>query len=77
MTNDSLGIEFFGLSDSSGSNVISGISFYVTGNEPAGYAIDNLTFGSAREVVGTIPEPGSLLALCGLLVSGLTLRTRR
>lgn len=78
VTNAALGIEFFGLSTVSGASVISGISFYITGEEPAGFAIDNLTFGSAAEVVipgdpGAVPEPstygligvGALLALVG------------
>ncbi len=56
VTNTKTGIEFFGLADASGKNVISGISFYITGPEPAGFGIDNLTFGSAREL--TKPPPG-------------------
>jgi hypothetical protein len=65
VTNASLGIEFFGLADSSLANTIQGISFYITGPEPAGFAIDNLTFGAA-DVIDT-PEPGTLL----LITTGL------
>jgi len=56
--NQAFGIEFFGLADASGANVISGISFYITGPEPAGFAIDNLTFGSAAEVAAPLPGGG-------------------
>lgn len=60
IVNSSLGIEFFGLATASGLNEIAGISFYITGNEPAGFAIDNLTFGSARTLT-PVPEPSALL----------------
>lgn len=80
VTNEQIGIEFFGLADASGTNAISGISFYVTGNEPAGFAIDNLTFGSVDEVEiingpTEIPEPNSALVLLGLF--GMALGGRR
>jgi hypothetical protein len=72
VTNTQLGIEFFGLADSGGANVIKGISFYITGNEPAGFAIDNLTFG-ARDVIidipdnpSQVPDGGSTLFILGL-----------
>jgi hypothetical protein len=60
------GIEFYGLADSTGANVIKGISFYITGPEPAGFGIDNLTFGAA-DVVVIVPEPGvGILLATGL-----------
>jgi len=74
ITNTQTNIEFYGLFDSGGSN-ISGISFYITGNEPAGFAIDNVTFGTADVVVGT-PEPASL-ALFGLGLAALGAARRR
>lgn len=55
VTNQALEFEFFGLAEASGANVISGISFYITGAEPAGFAIDNLTFGGAAEVAAPLP----------------------
>ncbi len=87
--NEALGIEFFGLADASGDSVISGISFYITGPEPAGFAIDNLTFGSAEEVTlpggggggfTPVPEPSTYAAFAaaGLIfaVAGRRLRSR-
>jgi hypothetical protein len=81
IVNSSLGIEFFGLADSGGANVIGGISFYITGPEPAGFAIDNLTFGSSSvipEVDHVVPEPSTLL-LFGTGLLGLLgyIRTRK
>jgi hypothetical protein len=71
ITNSQLGLEFYGLADSSGQNVISGISFYITGNEPAGFAIDNLTFGAAGQINDLVPEPvtvaGMLLGVSSLI----------
>ncbi|MFZ4526122.1 MAG: Ig-like domain-containing protein [Chlorobium sp.] len=49
--NTAIGIEFFGLGTMDGSPQIKGISFYITGDEPAGFAIDNLTIGSTGSYV--------------------------
>ena len=73
ITNSKLGIEFYGLADSTGASDIAGISFYITGNEPAGFAIDNLTFGAANSVV---PEPASL-SVAAVAGAGLLSRRRR
>lgn len=62
IVNTVTGFEFFGLADSTGANVIKGISFFITGNEPAGFQIDNLTFGAAAAIVQA-PEPSALLLL--------------
>jgi hypothetical protein len=67
IVNSALGVEFYGLFDSSGSN-IAGVSFYITGSEPAGFAIDNVTFGDA-DVVVRAPEPATL-ATFGLMLAG-------
>ncbi len=77
VTNTVTGIEFFGLADDNGQRLISGISFFITGNEPAGFAIDNLTFGAAEAVIiGTVPEPCTM-ALMGLGCAGMAFLRRR
>lgn len=77
VTNTTTGIEFFGLADSSGANSIAGVTFSITGNEPAGYAIDNLTFGSTQVLVNpAIPEP-STYAFLGMGTMGLLMYLRR
>lgn len=76
IVNSMLGIEFYGLFDTSGSN-IAGVSFYITGSEPAGFAIDNVTFGDA-DVVVSAPEPATLAAFGAMLAGlGLSRRARR
>lgn len=55
-----------------GSERIAGLLFSLVGNEPAGFAIDNLRFGRTGQVVapGQIPEP-STLVLLGIGLLGL------
>jgi len=50
VTNSAEGIEFFGLAIESGEPLIKGISFYITGDEPGGFAIDNLHFGGVASI---------------------------
>ena len=77
ITNSALGFEFYGLADSTGQNVIAGISFFITGDEPAGFEIDNVTFGAADVINPAVPEPSGLLALgAGLLGLLASLRRR-
>ena len=77
IVNSELGIEFYGLADSTGANVIKGISFYITGNEPAGFAIDNLTFGSREVLVNNAPDAGSSSLLMLLSILGCVAFRRR
>ena len=76
IVNSQLGFQFYGLADSSGNNVIKGISFFITGNEPAGFEIDNLTFG-AKEVVTGLPDGGLTAMLLGFGLTGLGLLRRK
>jgi len=76
--NSVTGIEFLGLVTSDGSAQISGLLFSLVGDEPAGFAIDNVRFGEAGQVVvpppvgGAVPEPESL-ALMGTGMLGVAL----
>jgi hypothetical protein len=71
ITNSVLGFQFYGLADSTGANDIAGISFFITGNEPAGFEIDDLTFGAAAQINNpAVPLPPAVwsgLALLGCL----------
>ncbi len=80
ITNSVTGFEFYGLADSTGANVIKGISFYITGSEPAGFEIDNLTFGAADVIVpvNPVPEPTAFILLAmGLLGVARFVRSKR
>jgi hypothetical protein len=63
VTNTGTGIEFLGLVTDNGQNQIAGLQFSLVGNEPAGFAIDNLRFGRAGEVTPPtgVPEPTTIL----------------
>ena len=76
--NSQIGIETYGFADASGANVISGLAFYITGNEPFGFDIDNVRFGSRSVVVGIAPEPSTIaLFAAGVLALGAATRRRR
>ena len=66
ITNSKTGIEFYGLMDSSGLNVIQGISFFITGPEPFGFNIDNVTFGAGGGGGGIVPLPAGVFLLGSL-----------
>jgi len=78
VVNSGLGIEFLGLVSADGSATIAGLLFSLVGAEPAGFAIDNLRFGTAGQVTvpGAVPEPTSL-ALVGAALLGLVVARRR
>lgn len=74
--NDGTGIEFLGLVTADGSDAIAGLLFSLVGAEAAGFAIDNLRFGTAGTVVPpqpprpAVPAPAnSTIALAVLLLS--------
>lgn len=68
VSNTVLGIEFLGLVTDDQTASIAGVFLDLVGNEPAGFAIDNIRFGGVDDVrVEDVPEPSSLL----LLVSAL------
>ncbi len=75
ITNSSHGFEFYGLFDNTGNN-ISGLSFYITGSEPAGFEIDDVMFGSASVVLVPEPETYAML-LAGLGLLGFMVRRRK
>jgi len=78
-TNDATGIETFGFADAGGANSISGLAFYITGNEPAGFAIDNVRFGGRADLVNVVPEPSTyaMLALGLGAMAGMARRRRQ
>lgn len=63
--NTGLGVEFLGLVANTNSPQIAGVFLDLIGNEPAGFAIDNLRFGQVN-----VPEPSTLylLGVGGLVV---------
>jgi len=70
VTNDATGIEFLGLVTTLGDALIAGVFLDLVGDEPFGFAIDNLRFGVAGAVVvppSDVPVPGAIpLFLAGL-----------
>ncbi|QPG04799.1 PEP-CTERM sorting domain-containing protein [Salinimonas marina] len=56
--NDVEGIEFLGLALSNGASEIAGVFLDLIGAEPAGFAIDNVRFGTADEVDVIIIDDG-------------------
>jgi len=78
VSNERIGIEFLGLVTDDGAATIAGLLFSLVGSEPAGFAIDNVRFGTAGQVTipGAVPEPASL-ALVGAALLGMAAAGRR
>jgi hypothetical protein len=78
--NESLGIEFLGLVTGDGLAGIAGLQFSLVGAEPAGFAIDNLRFGLAGQVISVpaVPEPETYaMMMAGLGLMGFVVRRRK
>lgn len=74
VSNTALGIEFLGLATADGSESIAGLLFSLVGAEPAGFAIDNVRFAAAGQVVGVRgPEPVPANNVAGLIALLLAL----
>ena len=59
-------------------NNIAGVFLDLVGAEPAGFAIDNIRFGQAKDidVVTDVPEP-TVLALLAMGLMGMAARRKR
>jgi hypothetical protein len=80
VVNAGTGIEFLGLVTDTGENLIGGVFLDLVGTEPAGFAIDNLRFGTGDQVrpPNSVPEPGTLALLgIGLLGMGMARRKKK
>ena len=73
ITNDQLGLEFLGLVTNDNSAVIAALLFSLVGDEPQGFAVDDIRFGVGEQVVVPgVPLPGALpLFASGLGALGL------
>ncbi len=78
VANQKTGIEFLGLAVQKNDKQIAGLLFSLIGNEPAGFAIDNLRFGAAAQIdlPSDVPEPASM-ALFGLALAGVAASRRK
>lgn len=78
VSNTVTGIEFLGLAVSDGTATIAGVFLDLVGAEPAGFAIDNIRFGQAKDidVVTDVPEP-TVLALLAMGLMGMAARRKR
>lgn len=81
VTNTGTGIEFLGLVTDNKAEDIHGLIFSLVGDEPAGFAIDNLYFGASDQIVVPptgVPEPAELgMFGFGALLVGLFCGLRR
>lgn len=83
VANEKTGIEFLGLVTADGLPGIAGVFLELVGAEPAGYNIDNVRFGQAKDIilppdVGQVPVPAALPLLATALAGlGFAARRRR
>ena len=64
VANTKEGIEFLGLATDNGQASIAGVFLDLISDEPGGFAIDNIRFGTVADVnIPSIPEPASMLLL--------------
>jgi hypothetical protein len=78
LTNTAEGYQFLGLADAAGDAVISGFSVFITGTEPFGFGIDDVTFaGPEGPVTAETPEPSALALLACGAAGALAWRRRR
>lgn len=83
--NEGTGIEFLGLVTDDGSDAIAGLLFSLVGAESAGFAIDNVRFGTSGQVgpppgpalaVDTLGGPALAILIAMLLLAGLVILRR-
>ncbi|MEA5502507.1 PEP-CTERM sorting domain-containing protein [Halotia wernerae UHCC 0503] len=77
--NTQTGIEFLGLVTDDSQNRIAGLQFGLVGAEPAGFAIDNLRFGRAGQVIlpHPVPEPLTIMGSLTAAGVGVVLRSQK
>jgi hypothetical protein len=79
IANTANGIEFLGIATTDGIARIAGVSLDLVGAEPAGFAIDNLRFGTPGQVtLPGVPEPATwAMMIGGIGMVGGAMRRRR
>ena len=77
VSNEGLGLEFLGLVTDDGKNNIAGLEFTLVGAEPAGFAIDNVRFGTTEFIESqNAPAPLPLFGTAAAFGFSRKLRSR-